>query len=203
MRKSFKDILMILFFVTIGVFTRIIWHVGPNIEFVTAVSIIAGYLLKSRSFLVPLMILMITDIIIGNTIIFLFTWSAFLLAPILGIIVHKVQNKFAKNNISKLFIGLIGTEAVGIFFTILFFLWTNLGVVLTTNMYPKTFDGLIQSYINALPFLRNQLIGNGEFLSGNIFFVPIIFIASLLLFTFMNSFSNLNSKVKMQCHQLV
>ncbi len=42
----------------------------------------------------------------------------------------------------------------------LFFLITNFSVWLTGNMYPHTFDGLMESYIMGLPFFRNQILAD-------------------------------------------
>ncbi len=41
-----------------------------------------------------------------------------------------------------------------------FWLWTNFGVWLFGNLYPKTPHGFYSCYIAALPFLRNSLLGD-------------------------------------------
>lgn len=41
-----------------------------------------------------------------------------------------------------------------------YWLWTNLGVWLTTTMYPQSITGLLNCYIAAIPFLRNALLGD-------------------------------------------
>lgn len=43
---------------------------------------------------------------------------------------------------------------------LLYWLWTNLGVWLSSGMYAHTIQGIIQCYTAALPFLRNALIGD-------------------------------------------
>lgn len=161
MKKS--DLILVIIFVLIGVLTRTIFHVGHNVEFITATSIVSGYFLSNKrlSFLVTLSSLIISDLILGNTIIFLFTWSGFIFGNLMGLLVSR-EKRFLS--------ALIYSQALGLVSTIFFFLWTNLGVVLTSNLYQKTWEGLLQSYINALPFLRPQLI-------GNLLIVPIIFVA--------------------------
>jgi hypothetical protein len=42
----------------------------------------------------------------------------------------------------------------------LFFFVTNFGVWLQGGLYAHSWDGLLQCYINALPFLRNTLLGD-------------------------------------------
>jgi len=150
--------------IVIGVLTRTFFHLGPNIEFVTAVTLVAAYFLKSnkKAILVPLAIMVITDVIIGNTLIFIFTWSAFILTYLVGLIVKRIQTI---NSVAML---ILVSEVTGILSTVLFFLWTNFGVVVTTSMYPKSLEGVMLSYINALPFLRNQLY-------ANMLIVPVVF----------------------------
>jgi len=162
-----RDILILFVFVAIGVLTRTILHIGPNVEFITGISISAGYFFSSRkySFMVPLISLAITDYLIGNSMIFLFTWSAFLIAPAIG----NLLEKFAKKSS---FVGKLALfQAAGAFSTLIFFLWTNFGVVITTSMYANNLAGLMQSYVNALPFLRNQL-------GANLVIVPFLFAAT-------------------------
>ncbi|KKQ36309.1 MAG: hypothetical protein US52_C0002G0002 [candidate division WS6 bacterium GW2011_GWA2_37_6] len=76
----------------------------------------------------------------------------------------------------------ISIQFGGIISTVIFFLWTNFGVVLTTSMYPKTIEGLGQSYINGLPFITNQL-------AGNLIIVPALFVFTYALI-------NINFKLK-------
>jgi hypothetical protein len=54
--------------------------------------------------------------------------------------------------------------------SILFFLLTNFNYWYATALYPKTLEGFFQSYIMALPFFRNSLLGDlfytGVFFGG-------------------------------------
>jgi len=50
---------------------------------------------------------------------------------------------------------------ITIFGALGFWLWTNFGTWLMTNdLYPKTWLGLLDCYIAGLPFLKNSLIGS-------------------------------------------
>lgn len=167
--KNKTNLLIIAIFSLWTILFRTSLHIAPNIEFVTALSALSGYLLykDSKAYLIPLLVMGITDLIIGNSIIFLFTWSGFLLPVLLS---KKLLNKsfFSKNKtIDKLF----GSILISLSSTVFFFLWTNLGVVMTTDMYSKDLFGLFSSYLNALPFLKMQLV-------GNLFFVPAFIFAS-------------------------
>ena len=70
-------------------------------------------------------------------------------------------------------LGVIGGLG-GLISSVIFFLWTNFGVVLTTTMYTKDLSGLLASYINAIPFFRPQLV-------GNLLLVPLILVCTKLL----------------------
>jgi hypothetical protein len=106
----------------------------------------------------------ITDLVIGNTRIFIFTWSGFLL-PIL-VIPH--LNKLLRSlSLSQI----ICTTGLGIISNLFFFLWTNFGVWIldSWSMYPRNLAGLLHCYYMGLPFLRLQL-------SSTLVFVPLVFI---------------------------
>lgn len=158
------DLVLGPIFIALGILTRTSLHIGPNIEFVTALSLASGYFFynKKLSWIVPFTIMVITDMVIGNTVIFLFTWSAFLIAPLIGILLKKLESKYSYLSTP------VGPLASSIAFVLFFFLWTNFGVVVTTSMYTKDFAGLMHSYINALPFLKFQFV-------GNILIVPAVF----------------------------
>ena len=168
MKKS--DLILFSILLLIAVAFRTVFKIGPNIEFVTISALAGGYFFtnKKLALLLPIIILGISDAIIGNSSIFMFTWSAFLITPIIGILAKSGKFKTYSDKLPSFatpaIVGLAGTTLS----VLIFFLWTNFGVVVTTSMYPNTIQGLINSYINALPFLRNQLY-------TNMIFAPIIF----------------------------
>lgn len=174
------DLFFFALIVILVVLTRTVFHIAPNIEFVTAASILSGYLLSSKkySLFVPLVIMLISDAILGNTRIFLFTWSGFLFPVFLGVLLKKAD--FNKLSPAK-WLGLaVGSETAGIVGTLFFFVWTNFGHWLTTSMYSKDFTGLIQSYLNGLPFLRAQL-------GGNLIIVPVVVTAGIFAYQILKS----------------
>lgn len=137
---------------------RVWFDLGPNIELITLATILSAfYLDRKTTFLLTFGVVALSDLLIGNSNIFLFTWSGFIL-PILAISIFK---NLKVNNI------LSGTLA-GISSNLFFFFWTNFGVwaLDSWGMYPNTALGLAQSYINGIPFLKYQL-------TSTLFFVPI------------------------------
>lgn len=172
-----KDILYIIGYILIGVLTRTVFHIAPNVEFVTGVTLASAYFVKRKySLSVPFLIMFISDFIIGNSSIFIFTWSAFAFAWFIGKSLRSnlIKRIATKSKVVNIF---ILSELGGILFTLSFYLWTNFGVVVVSNMYPKNFEGLLLSYTMGLPFLVPQLL-------GNMIIVPSIFLISHVIYSF-------------------
>lgn len=141
--------------VGMAIIERLWVDLGWNVELVTTVTVLAAiYGGKRWSVFVPLFVMAFSDVFIGNTSIALFTWSAYALA---GLAVGSPGMK-VKHYLSRLGVSI----AAGIGISVWFFLWTNFGVWLLDSwgMYPRTWQGLLLSYVNGLPFFRNQLLGN-------------------------------------------
>lgn len=161
-----RKIFFAFILVVIGIAFRTIWHVGDNIEFVTGSSLLAGaYLGLGWSMTVPLFIMMFSDKILGNSNIFVFTWSGYLFIGCLGYLGH-LRNLKGKSRILR-------ATGLGIIASLWFYIWTNFGVWLLDSwgMYPKTFIGLLESYWYGLPFLKFNLLGNLIFVPGSFFVV--------------------------------
>lgn len=159
--KMKKKILFIVLFM-LAFAERVFFDLGPNIELVTMAMIIsAAYLGRRESFWLTLAILAATDLIIGNTNIFIFTWTGF---GIPALISGSLFKTFKASGIKKIGLGSLSGIGANLFF----YFWTNFGVWFLGNMYPKTASGLAVSYINALPFLKMQFI-------GTLLFVPLGF----------------------------
>ncbi len=163
-----KKIFIAIFIIAFGVIFRIFLNekIGiPNFESVTALSLVSGSFLGGIfAPLIPLLTIFISDIYFTNSSVYLFTWSAFILIGILGILIKKNT----KHYFSKI-------TGLGILSVLFFYIWTNFGWWLTSGMYTLTLRGLIESYIAALPFLRNQLF-------SSLIFVPAFSLVFFLIF---------------------
>ena len=74
-KPIFFKILVGLLLVAAALFERIFFDLGPNVELVTLTTFLAGaYLGFPYSFFVPLATLFISDLVLGNSLIFLFTF---------------------------------------------------------------------------------------------------------------------------------
>lgn len=139
-------IIAALTFIIFGVICRIILQgIMMDLFFVIAVvSLLTGLLLGGYyTFIVPISIMIITDLIIGNNIIFLFTWSGFVILAIIGYLLKSKQYL----TIKKAPI-IIGSGIAGI---IIYDIWTNFGCWL--GWYPKSIAGLSLCYTVAIPFM--------------------------------------------------
>ena len=140
-----------LLLVVVAVGERVWWDLGPNIELVTMAMILAAsYLGKNWAMGVVLVSMGISDLMLGNSNIWLFTWSGFLI-PVLW------MNKEP---------GVVKGVGMGLGANLFFYAWTNFGVWLLDSwgMYSNDVSGLINAYINGLPFLKLQVFSTLLFL---------------------------------------
>jgi len=150
-----KNIILAAALIALGILGRIVLQAYPNIETLMVVSILAGTLLGWRwGAVVSLFSVIGSDMMIGNTAILLYTWSAWLMIGAASAVAKRRSGKTA------VWAEALRNTGFGVVGTLLFYAWTNFGVWHIGGLYPHTLAGLELSYINALPFLRNQLLGN-------------------------------------------
>lgn len=143
--------------ILIAVALRLIVH-PANFAPVAAIALFSGvYLDKKYSIIVPLAAMFISDLFIG-----VYTWQimasvylSFALIGAIGLWVRK-HKKVAV---------VLGASLTG---SILFYLVTNFAVWAFGTMYTPNLQGLINSYIAAIPFFRNTLM-------GDLFYVGLLF----------------------------
>ena len=198
----------------IGVFGRfvLVSYVGiPNLEIITVLALIAGiYLGGVYMIIVPLAIIFLSDLVIGNNYIFIFTWTAFMFIGLFGYLSRKkichscgetchsrTETRFSINSggnpVSKTNYRFQNSVYLALASSIFFYLFTNFGWWLMSGMYEHTLSGLIRCYYMAIPFFRNNLM-------GNLIFVPVgIYVASRVVCwtenkncNFQKSYSNIN-----------
>ena len=135
--------MLVLMIISIGILSRVIVHT-PNFTPVLSLALLGGMYLKGRqAVLVPLALMVMSDLIIGFHDVMFYTWGSMVLISVLGLWINKRKN-FAN------------VLAGSIFSAVVFFVVTNFGSWLA--FYPHTTDGLRQCYILAIPFFRGTLI---------------------------------------------
>jgi hypothetical protein len=124
-----------------GILLRFVPH-APNFTPVAAIALFSGaYLNKRSALIVPLILMIASDAVIGMHNVVIFTWGAFLAITLIGFGMQKKTST----------IKVISFSLVS---SLLFFVVSNFGVWLM-GWYPRTAEGLVQCYIMALPFLRD------------------------------------------------
>jgi len=149
-----QKIIISSFLIVFAIVSRLFLRDLPNVETITITALLAGSILGvGYALVIPLTAIAITDIWIGNNSILLFTWSAWVLIGLSGLLLKK-----QKKDTFRFSLQLTG---LGITASLLFFLWTNFGVwLMWPKMYPMTLSGLVQCYVMGLPFLKYNLLGN-------------------------------------------
>ncbi len=133
---------------------------------IALISIISGLLLGGYyMFIVPISIMVITDAILGNNWILLFTWSGF---AILGLIGYMLKTK--KSLTLRHTPRILGAGIGGI---LLYDIWTNFGTWLG-GWYTHTWEGLALCYTRALPFMFWHLLSTT--IAITLVIVPIIYL---------------------------
>ncbi|MFA6391569.1 MAG: DUF6580 family putative transport protein [Patescibacteria group bacterium] len=160
---SWRKLVFALLLIAFGTLGRYLLLDMPNIETMTAISLLAGALLGGGYALaVPLLSVALFDIFYGNSSILFFTWSAWAMIGLIGLVLKK-----KKMSAWKFTAGMTG---LGVLSSVLFYIWTNFGVWLIGDWYPETVGGLMTCMIAGLPFLKAQIL-------GNLIVVPIISIS--------------------------
>lgn len=135
--------------IVLAVFLRLWWQDIPNFEPLMLITLISASILNRKwAFVVAIVSIAISDMLIGNSAILLFTWSAWAGISVGSFFLRQRSKKVLRYSIELTITGVAGA--------VFFFLWTNCGVWLQ-GWYPMTAAGLLQSYINALPFLYKHI----------------------------------------------
>lgn len=162
-----KTVITAALLTAVGVIGRLLLQDMPNIETVTVVTILAAALLSGPwGAIVGLVTVATSDVIIGNTNILLYTWTGWMIVGAIALIVRYRGQRLPKALLQLTAAGLLGNVA--------FFVWTNFGVWHIGDLYPHTIQGLVDCYIAAIPFFRNQLV-------STLVFVPSVSAIALTL----------------------
>ncbi len=185
-QNTTQKILLTISLIIIGAIGRyVLYGLGtqpfPNFEIIMVLTFVAAILLKSNiALLVPLISMIISDILIGNSIfignqmnkIVLFTYSGFALLSVISLTFkEKIRPYVSHLRISNFAVA----AGLGIGFVLLYDVWTNFGWWYL--IYPHTTETFATVYIAGIPFMIYHL------LSGIITFT----IIGVPLITFINS----------------
>ncbi|GIK22094.1 MAG: hypothetical protein BroJett005_15080 [Ignavibacteriota bacterium] len=140
--------LVITSMIILAALVRFIPH-PPNFAPIAALALFGGkyYTDKKFAFIVPVLVMIITDAVIGFHYLIPAVYISFLIIAGIGLLLRKT------NKVSWLIAGSIAAST-------LFFILTNFYEWYAGILYPQTFNGLITCYVAAIPFFFNTLIAD-------------------------------------------
>ncbi|MEX1997577.1 MAG: DUF6580 family putative transport protein [Candidatus Andersenbacteria bacterium] len=147
--SQFYTFLLMISLVIFSVAARVSEHI-PNVAPIAALALVAGSMVSvPLALALPLVAMFISDTMIGfdQIEITVAVYSCFGLIALLGHLLHGSFRPWR-------------TIGVTVISSVLFYLVTNAAVWWWSGMYARTLDGLILSYLYALPFFRNTLFGD-------------------------------------------
>ena len=127
--------------ISFAILSRFLPH-PPNFTPVTAIALLSSKGFNNRwiGLLIPMIILFISDLVLGLHGSIPFVYGAFILISLFGSFVEKIN------------IGVVLSSSV------IFFLVSNFGVWFL--YYPSTFTDLVTCYTLAIPFFLNTILGD-------------------------------------------
>jgi hypothetical protein len=137
------------FFILMGAVLRVIPH-AANFTPIAAIALFGGtYLSRKQAMFAPLAAMVISDFFIGFDSLTsrLMVYGSFIVIGAIGMWLKDHKNAYT----------VVGASLAS---SVIFFLVTNLPFVHAQSLYPYTLDGTILSYVNALPFFKNTLLGD-------------------------------------------
>lgn len=144
MNLRFSTLIALIVF---GVTFRWLPH-PPNFSPIAALALFGGAYLthKHLSLILPLVVLFLSDLLLGLHSLIPVVYGCFLLTVFLG---WNLQNKLKGSRII----------AFSITSSMIFFVVTNFAVWAFSGLYPLTASGLTACYVAAIPFFANEVVG--------------------------------------------
>ena len=121
----------------------------PNVSPVAAMALFGGayFADKRLALIVPFVALFLSDLVLGLHNSMIFVYAGFALTVAIGLAL--------KNRVT-----LTNTIFAVVASSVAFFLLTNFGAWMTSGIYVKSAEGLMQAYVAGIPFFQNSLLGN-------------------------------------------
>lgn len=155
--KKIYLVIALLFLASVAVAARLLPH-PANFAPISAAAIFAGvYLPKKWAILLPVLIMLASDFILGfyDVKLMLVVYGCFIFSGLLGILIRNKR-------------GFLTVASASLGASLAFFIATNLAVWLFSSWYPHNFSGLLLCYTAAVPFFKNTML-------GDLFFVGVFF----------------------------
>lgn len=157
---SFSNLVWMVFLVGLGVASRLMPH-AANATAVAAIGLLAAHQFRSKwhAIVVSLATMLLSDILLWTTMgvpmgslkMRVVVYGCLALTAWLGTTIPSRKKPVARWGM--IFGNSLASATV-------FFLATNFVWLYSTKMYSHDLNGLVQCYVNALPFFTNMAIGN-------------------------------------------
>jgi hypothetical protein len=152
--KARADLLMdlglVAFLIAFDVVARLVPH-APGVWPVAASALFAGRMLRipALALIVPLLATALSNVALANDDwrVALVVYAAICVPALAGMLVRRWS-------------GAVPVAAAMVLSSLIFFAATNFAVWAFNGMYPMNFDGLVQCYVAALPFLDKTVFGD-------------------------------------------
>ena len=130
---------------------RLLPHL-PNVSPIAAMALFGGayFADKRLAYIVPFVALFLSDLVLGLHGTMIFVYAGFALTVAIGSLLQK------RINITNTAFAVLASSS-------LFFLLTNFGTWVTSALYAKTTEGLMQAFVAGIPFFQNSLLGNAVY----------------------------------------
>jgi hypothetical protein len=160
MNKINTKLAIVVAMILIAASFRILPHL-PNATPIAAIGLFAAAYLKNRwqAFLIPFAAMILSDFYIyANNDMSVYPLTSMLFNSFFTYIAFGLSIFAGQKILQKVSFGrVIAGTLCG---SMIFFLVSNVGVFCEGLLYPKTFDGLIACFYNAIPFYKNTWVGD-------------------------------------------
>ncbi|MFA5038736.1 MAG: DUF6580 family putative transport protein [Candidatus Omnitrophota bacterium] len=138
--------MLVWILILIGICFRFLPHI-PNVTPIAAIALFSSATLSDKrlSIIIPLSLMIVTDLFLGLHETVVFTWGSVVLISLIGLALRKARTT------THILAGSLLSSLV-------FFIVTNFGVWMA-GWYPQTPEGLMACYVAAIPFFRYFLAG--------------------------------------------
>jgi hypothetical protein len=156
MTANYSRLIALLSAIAVVAALRLVPH-PPNFTPIGAMALFSGAYLGRRglAYVAPIAAMLLSDAILGFHSGMLFVYAGIALIVLLGSVTLTRRN-------------LMRVGAAAIVSSVLFFLVSNFGTWVVSDMYPQTGSGLVACYVAAIPFFQNTV-------AGDLFYAALLF----------------------------
>lgn len=162
-----KDLFLFSILTVVAVLSRLVSHTS-NFTAVGAAAVVAGLLIerKTLALAVPLLTMLVSDGIMNF---YTVGYHNQMDAVYLGFALMTAVSFLFKQNAD--FKKVVASSLVA---SAVFFVVSNFGVWIEGQLYPRTMEGLVTCFVNAIPFFRNEIL-------STVVLSPVLFFATQYL----------------------